>query len=91
VIEENDASADGMSPDQLIAEFEARLQEIQAAGGEAPSEVKRQLERLKRLMAAGEADGVRFMRAGDAQSGLMGFSVPLEPGTDRDDPEKGTT
>jgi hypothetical protein len=91
MIEENDASAGGLSPDQLIAEFEARIQEMEAAGGEAPLEVKRQLERVRRLMAAGEADGVEFMQAGDAESGLMGFSVPLEPRIAGKEPEKGTT
>jgi hypothetical protein len=91
VIEENDPAAGGMSPDQLLAEFEARLREIEAAGGEAPSELKRQLERVKRMMAAGQAEGIQFMQAGDQKSGLMGFSVPLELGNGGDDPEKAAT
>jgi hypothetical protein len=59
VTEENDPAAGGMSPDQLLAEFEARLREVEAAGGEAPSELKRQLERVKQMMAAGQAEGIQ--------------------------------
>jgi len=53
--------------------------------------MKRQLERVKRMMAAGEAEGVQFMQAGDQKSGLMGFYVPLESGSSEDDPEKDAT
>jgi hypothetical protein len=80
-----------MSPDQLLAEIEARLREIEAAGGEAASEVRRQLERVKRMMAAGEAEGIQFMQAGDEKSGIMGFSLPLEPGNGEDNPDKAAT
>jgi hypothetical protein len=89
VPEESGPAAGGMSPDQLLAEFEARLREVEAAGGEAPSELKRQLERIKRMMAAGQAEGIQFMQAGDHKAGLMGFSVPLESGNGWGRPGKG--
>jgi hypothetical protein len=91
VIENTDSAADGTSPEKLLAELEARLRELEAVGAEVPSEVKRQLERVKRLMATGHAEGIQFIQAGDQESGLMGFSVPLESGSSEDDPEKGAT
>ena len=90
MIEDSDP-ASGMSPDELLAELEARLQELEAAGGELPSVVKRQLERIKRIMAEGRAKGIQFMQAGDQNSGFMGFSAPVESGSSEDDPEKGAT
>jgi hypothetical protein len=91
VIEENDPAAGGRVPDQLLAEFKARLREIEAAGGEAPSELKRQLERVKRMRAEGQTDGIQFMQAEDQKSGLMGFYVTLEAKNRGDDPEGATT
>jgi hypothetical protein len=88
---ENDPAGGGMSPEQLLAEVEARFREVEAAGGEARSELKGQLERVKRMMAAGQAEGIQFMQAGDQESGLMGYSVPLESGNGGDEPEKAAT
>jgi hypothetical protein len=89
---ENDVTSDnderrGSSPDQLIAELETQLREIEAAGGQAPSEIRRQLDRVKRMVAEGKVDGVQFIQAGDASSGLMGFSLPLDSETSKEDPE----
>jgi hypothetical protein len=75
MIDENDATAGDFSPEQLLAEMEARIREIEAAGGEAPSVIKCQLERVKRRMAGGGAQGIQFMKAGDQNSGIMGFSL----------------
>jgi hypothetical protein len=91
VTQDNGPRADGTSPDELLAELEARLLELEVAGAEVPSEVKHQPERIRRLMAAGQAEGIQLMQAGDQKSGLMGFSVPLESGSSEDDPEKGAT
>jgi hypothetical protein len=86
VIENSDPAADGMSPDKLLAELEARLLQLEAAGAEVPNVVKSQLERVRRLMGAGQAEGIQFMGGGDEESGLMGFSVPLESESSEDDP-----
>jgi hypothetical protein len=91
VTQDNGSRADGTSPDELVAELEARLLELEVAGAEVPTEVKHHLERIQRLMAAGQAEGVQFMQAGDQKSGVMGCSVPLESGNSEDDPEKGAT
>jgi hypothetical protein len=87
----DNAEPSGPSPDQFLAELEAQVREIEAAGGQPPREFKRQLERVKRMLAEGKADGVRFMLAGDGSSGLMGFSLPLEPRSGEEDPEEGAT
>jgi hypothetical protein len=87
----DNAEPSGPSPGQFLAELEAHLGEIEAAGGQPPSEFKRQLERVKRMMAEGKADGIRFTQAGDASSGLMGFSLPLDPRSGEEDPEEGAT
>jgi hypothetical protein len=90
-MEDLDPTEGGTSPDQLLAELEERIRALEAEGAVVPSFVKLQLERVKRMMAAGEAEGVQFMQAGDQDSGIMGFSVPLESGSSEDDPEEGAT
>jgi hypothetical protein len=87
--EESRLTPGGLSPEQLLAEFESRRRELEAAGGQVPARFRRELEELKRKIAAGQADSVQFMQAGDQTSGLLGFSFPVETEPDRDDTEKG--
>ena len=91
MIPDSEASNDDLRPDEFIAEFESRIREIEAAGGQAPEGLKHQLQRMKRLLAEGGGEGIRFMQAGDGSSGLMGFSLPLDPADVPRDSERGAT
>ena len=86
-----DASGGAFDPREFIAQFEGHIREIEAAGGQAPEILKQQLERMKHLLAEGRGEGIGFMSGGDASSGLMGFSVPLEADDVPSDPEQGAT
>jgi hypothetical protein len=86
---ESEGSVDGFQPEKFLAELEGHIREIEAAGGRAPEALRQQLERMKRMLAEGPREGIRFMQAADGGGGFMGFSVPLDPADRPRDSEGG--